>query len=234
MRREGCTEKIHILTNKHSINRTHIYTHKYTPDPERFTRNTMNAGRQIHRHIIQSVHTLLRKRNLSPKWKWNEWVWEGSEWSVFDVTSILIEVDVLHITPFYISKMKSACVCASASASAYVYKCGCIYILFGSQQIYTIVRMAWIGFSCSVRISVPISHPFYGWTTTMYTYAGGIELTETTFWLVLYMTVWFTVIQYITRTHINVYLCTWMYKFMHVFTTQTNLKPDLIKLFRYY
>lgn len=27
---------------------------------------------------------------------------KGNEWSVFDVTSILIEVDVLHITPLHI------------------------------------------------------------------------------------------------------------------------------------
>lgn len=34
---------------------------------------------------------------------------EGNEWSVFDVTSILIEVDVLHITPHSISNSKVVC-----------------------------------------------------------------------------------------------------------------------------
>lgn len=56
----------------------------------------MNKRRQIHRHIIQSGYTShsFESENLRNQQR----AWEGSEWSVFDVTSILIQVDVLHIT----------------------------------------------------------------------------------------------------------------------------------------
>lgn len=126
--------------------------------------------------------------NENGGWKRDD---EGNEWSVFDVTSILIEVDVLHITPFGIYQMKECCCCWFCVWVLWLH-----YILFGSQhrQIYSACR---INEYCEALSSQYLSrslffpvvhsiallrfHPCHGWTTAMYTYAGGIELTETTF-----------------------------------------------------